>query len=438
METTETHQWHAYAAECARSHRGTRRWWAARKARETEEVAYGPIERAAAGMAPLELEEVTSNVTSWAPAVDLGLQIGTDERGSAPAANSWAGRCAVNWSLHLCARGESLLVCNIKRARKRLTDQLRKEDVAAGRKGAAKTLRERVKNMKLTVTERDARGLVFYPKDIVPAILGSYTNRLLVGGDRLGGKVRWMTAEEEAKLMGIGAGSRVDRRRSGKLASNAMNDKELRRATADAIDRGMAHALTDKAIKELRERQPPYLRTRTVTYAAMGPGAFDGIGYAIREIEGRCDCKWIAEIDGKRMRVAAAELQAARMHGDALDPKVAAEEHVDILGVTWPCQKVTTALQCDTTSWEERKEEADASMLDCVKAVTAYATRARPYVIVLEQAAGVATHHKATMRRLDAGLRRMPYTWSSTIANATQFGARHNRSRVLWVGVLRQ
>ena len=431
---------HAYAAACEQSHRGTRRWWATRKAKEVEGIKYGPAERVAAGMAPLELEAAAPISGSWISAVEVGLQCGPGERGSAPTAGSWAGRCAANWSLHQCASDEGLVVCNIKRARKRLIEQLLKESMAAGRKLSTKTLRKRVANMKLTVAERDARGLVFYPKDIVPAILGSYTNRLLVGGDRLGGshQVRWMTAEEEAKMMGIGYGLRADRRRSGKLAAAAMNDKELRRATADAIDRGMALALADKAITELRARQPPHMRTRAVTYAAMGPGAFDGIGYAIREIDGRCDCKWIAEIDEKRKKVAAAELQATRMHGDALSPEVAAEDRVDILGVTWPCQKVTTALQCGTTSWEERKEDADKSMLDCVKAVTAYASQARPYVIVMEQAAGVATHHKATMRRLDAGMRRLPYVWSSTIANATQFGARHNRSRVLWVGVLSQ
>ena len=69
-----------------------------------------------------------------------------------------------------------------------------------------------------------------------------------------------------------------------------------------------------------------------------------------------------------------------------------------------------------------------------VAATEGYAKRGKPRVIVMEQASGLATHHRKAHAWLNERMRALPYVWKTGVFSAADYGGTQGRLRVLWVG----
>ena len=73
--------------------------------------------------------------------------------------------CVELWQLGTCAPGRKMMACQVQRARARVGEYIKKEQLCLT-----------VKELKLIVAKRDELKLVFYPGDVLPAFLGAHDN----------------------------------------------------------------------------------------------------------------------------------------------------------------------------------------------------------------------------------------------------------------------
>ena len=337
-------------------------------------------------------------------------------------------------------RHKRMLLCHVRSAEAKARRLLRRRLRKAGRPYGEAAVDEALLTEHISPKERDAAGMVHYARDdtVIPAIVGSYASRYLIGGSgaRSG---TWVSNQEVAEWMGIGSGRRADRASAMLIAKRRrLTQRELQKAIASAVFLPTGRAVMSVALDKLQKvRRREGVRTnRVVTSGAMYAG-LGTLGLALRDVVAdrglTTRCAWVAEREPKLARVARESLAATRVHGDAEANEMAQAEKVDIVHAGWPCVKLSTGRRT-TGSAEERRKEATSSVARAFKAVKRYADVAKPSVIVLENVVGFATHYRPIFKAFNRALRRMPYRWERCCTNATRWGACHRRRRLLWVG----
>ena len=83
----------------------------------------------------------------------------------------------------------------------------------------------------------------------------------------------------------------------------------------------------------------------------------------------------------------------------------------------------------------ELQGRARRRLLADVEMVRRVAERCEPQVILLEETAGLRSHHKALYEEVQTELRSWPYAWRHVEIDCSELGAAHHRKRLLWVGV---
>ena len=81
-----------------------------------------------------------------------------------------------------------------------------------------------------------------------------------------------------------------------------------------------------------------------------------------------------------------------------------------------------------------RVNAATISLAD-VAAAKRVVERCRPVIIMIEETAGLHSHHSELYFELQEELSGWPYEWRHGLVDCADLGAAHHRRRVLWVGV---
>jgi hypothetical protein len=419
-------------------------------------------ERASAGMGQLRLPrravattasegEGEQIATNWEEELQFMRGGLSCEPRETPVGGSVLAQYVQLWKLDECAAGQSLLLCEYQRAENLMCTRVRKE-MAAGC-SAAEVLR-RVRETQLTVAQRDAYGLVFYPEDTLTTLTVGGARRWYVGGGhRLAGGL--LQASEVAALMGFssypGKARGRKRARAEMWAAVERTVPAHRRwdAAADSIPMALAEPLMQVAAEGARSVRRKVRRsgsarskprgsaaraTGPLRYASIGSGACDVLFHALREVAGPmggATHEWAAELEEDRQRAVAEATFTRRVHTQALSEAVFHEASVDILAVTWSCKGVSTAPH---VGQKESERRAWSTVADMVAATEGYAKRGKPRVIVMEQASGLATHHRKAHAWLNERMRALPYVWKTGVFSAADYGGTQGRLRVLWVG----
>ena len=379
----------------------------------------------------------------WTRAVTRGSRLtsGTQRAQLVPG-SKWAV-LARNWRLHECAgKKRTLLLCDFTRAEQILRGRVLRRRQAEGAVITSEAVEADILRWRLTVAERDALHLVFYTDGPAhPTLIGGLASRFYVGGPHTlaGG---WMTAREAAWLMGIMCGgdatgvSTVDARLTWEAAESVLCETALWRAVAEGL-----HAPTARDVvrRTLRRMGRHGVHDEALTFASMGTGAFDGFWLAVRHVAAQARRVWIAESSEERRRIALLVSPGARAHHQARSGAVAAECHVDVLGVTLTCAHVSTRKRAaGSTAAQKRRARMQAaarSMAEMVQAVTQYVTRAGPGSIIMEQTGCLCTHFRGLLRWINRELARLPYTWRVGLADPAAHGGSGKRKRFVWAGV---
>jgi hypothetical protein len=276
------------------------------------------------------------------------------------------------------------------------------------------------------------------PKDVLPTLLVTRAQVPYVSGG-VAGAGRPMQAREAAVLMGIGLGSEVWR-----AAERRLSEAALWGATADAVDGHHVRALWRNAA-EMAKGRGRALEGRELQYAGMFAGAIDSIftggravGWPLRyaavaeKVWERRECLSEAYFIPKARRYSTARQMAERLG-----------VRLDVLSATPACQLLSSARRPKgkgserqrSRAWRELQGRARRRLLADVEMVRRVAERCEPQVILLEETAGLRSHHKALYEEVQTELRSWPYAWRHVEIDCSELGAAHHRKRLLWVGV---
>ena len=268
----------------------------------------------------------------------------------------------------------------------------------------------------------------------LPTLLAARSHVPVVSGSKAGG-TRLMHPREGARLMGIKLKSAAWR-----MASAQLGEQALWEAMADGLD---AHAvrLMWRNAMEMAEAAGCGLGGRVLDYAGMFSGALDTIFTGGRDTAGVPGLRYVAaaESDWRRLKCLC-EAYSVPMAGRYRTANEMADGwagRLDVLSVTPSCKKLSTAMHMKRggTTAKRRKRQGREQLLGDVAAARKVVERCKPTVIMIEETAGLHSHHPVLYAELQEELASWPYEWRHGVIDCSDLGAAHHRRRALWVGV---
>ena len=266
----------------------------------------------------------------------------------------------------------------------------------------------------------------------LPTLLAARAHVPLVSGCRAGG-TRLMHPREGARLMGIFLSSAAWRTASARLGEQALWE-----AMADGLDAHAVRLLWRNAL-EMAEEAGYGLGGKVLRYAGMFAGALDTIFTGGRGTVGVPSLRYVAVAEKCRQRLrCVGEAYAVPKEGRFRLASEMADRwsgRLDVLSVTPSCKKLSTAMPCGGVEARRRKWEGRKQLMSDVAAAKRVVERCRPVIIMIEETAGLHSHHSELYFELQEELSGWPYKWRHGLVDCADLGAAHHRRQVLWVGV---
>lgn len=267
------------------------------------------------------------------------------------------------------------------------------------------------------------------PQDTLTTIMAARARVPHVSGAAIG-RGRPMQAKEGAALMGMDLRSVAWRTAQGRMA-----EQQLWEAMADSVDAHMVRAMW-RNCADMAEKQGSSFGGRTLRYAGMFAGALD----ARRAEHWPLQYVAAAELSGPRLESLgeAYRVPEGRRFSSARGMAEALTEPLDVLTATPSCKLLSAAQRAESV--EARAElgrRAHEQLMEDMADVRRVAERCEPTVVMIEETAGLRSHHAALYRELQAELRSWLYEWRHGLVDCADLGAAHHRRRLLWVGVRR-
>jgi len=299
----------------------------------------------------------------------------------------------------------------------------------AGR-GHSKELMKAVRSWELSVEERDRLGLVWYARvrNNIPwrTIVGSAENRLYLGGEAAGAG-RMVSGSEYALAMGIRLNSEefVEARRT-------LDDKTLAKAAGQSLSAAFASAHVRASLELWGDRV-----TSRMVCAEIYSGAFCAYTRAMRRTGMGAEVAFVAESHSGMLSSAARAFNASRSYSSSEEAvEREAGSRVDALFACPPCVYVTPLRYAAGRTWEQRIAETRSKVLHGIQVVLTGIHNLQPAMFLMEQSAGLATHHKDTLVEVHRTLlSTVGYTWWFARVNAIEVGGLAPRDRLAWTAM---
>ena len=327
-----------------------------------------------------------------------------------------AQECVELWQLGTCAPGRSMMACQVPRARARVGEYIKKEQ-----------LRLTVKELKLTVAKRDELKLVFYPGDVLPAFLGAHDNVLILSGPAIGAP-RFIMAEEVARLMGhpVGPTSPFG------IASRLMREQQLYELICDSL-----HTLFGaQLVRDGWQRAGWWGNAVHVRYGSLMGSGLDGFFGPVKSACGTVEYVLQADFDSRRAAVLLAAHGVAASYSSAAAAARDFRGDLDVLSMTAPCKLLSQKRRVSPEEAAELERRAEAETRAAWEAFADIVRRCRPRVVMMEQVASLQSHNRGLYTWFNARLAELPYVFAHGVVDAaSDLHAVHSRRRLGWVGV---
>ena len=330
----------------------------------------------------------------------------------------------------------------------------------------AKEYSARRSGRKTTVTPSSRR---------LPCLLRIRAHRLIVFG-RGFRRPRLMTSVEYARLMGVHLDGEAWTALSKQMGGNDMEEKRVG-AIADSVDARMADLMMLNALA--MSKAEGWRLPKSMRYVGLFAGAMDALFVAARRVLLSEAATTMVEMEeevqetGVRGRVrfeasvggsanelgtgisvkfaGAAEVIPARLASlvsafnvplnaaFSLAERCANELNgkVHILSSTPSCRNVSTAPWLNSENRAARAAKAKEQIIKDIMDTATLIKRKKPIIVLMEQSAGLKSHHSNTYEEVQKILLNLPYAWRHSKVDAACLGAPHHRRRLAWVGVRR-
>ena len=280
----------------------------------------------------------------------------------------------------------------------------------------------------ISLAQRDAWGLVIGPDEVLPTFVRTHDNRFWLGGPAMG-LGGFMLATEAMALMGVSLREAAPRR-----AALLMKESELWEATADSIYERFADTLVLQALRLVgwsRERRTP------LRYGSLCSGPWDAVLLAFRRQGIPIHVVAFAESDDLRRQCFKEAYYVEECSTFRLMEEFAEvfSEKLDVLVVTQSCRPTSTAHCMTAEVLQERRKAAAVTTAGVVEVVKKAVANTAPAVLIMEQPTRHRSHFRESYRILCEGLLSMPYGFAHGAASPSDFGGRHARDRLGFVGV---
>jgi hypothetical protein len=313
-----------------------------------------------------------------------------------------------NWSLDR-ARGNGVLLCNLKRAEAKLRRYYRKQ------KYTHATMKELIDHVPIPAALRDQLGMVVYPGAAGATVTSSCASFNWVGGQDAGAG-RFVTSVEIAGFMGIDSSYGPC-----EVARRYYNESALCGLLAEAVHSRVADYAVSVGLK---------LAVGSFTrIGSLYSGAFDVLGTACLRAAPGSHRSFVAELDETKLKVLWESFGPRRCYGDVKD--VDGAFLADILVASPPCLLFSRANRYSTD--EDKRREATAHTRHIRRVITLTS----PKVVVIEQTDGLKTHCREAYDIYTRMWDGLPYrVYLSTLDAHEHCHGSHHRRRLLWVAVL--
>ncbi len=307
--------------------------------------------------------------------------------------------------------GEQIVACSVERARKRMRDEfgVGGEDTALD-----------------SLQQRDSLQLAVGQRSTLPTFTRG--RPLWICGGAVG-QGRYMAASEAAGFMGI---RRTDA--AWTEASKRFSEPELWDLVADSVDSHMADVLVANCL-DMCELLP----TRALRYGSIFSGALDPIFEAFRRAGAAVRYATLAESVPKR-RASLASAHGVPPEGQRRDAhrlETLGEVALDVLTCTPSCRLKSVAAQVQARDRPARAARAKRQVVRDAATLARTAAATGAWLIIVENTAGLATHHPELLALWNSLLPGPPFVWRHGVVDARALGAVHGRRRLGWVGYRR-
>ena len=312
-----------------------------------------------------------------------------------------------NWSLDN-ARGNGLLICNLKRASAKLRRHFGKQAYTHA------TIDELMLHAPIPSKLRDQLGMVVYPGQSGATITRGCAGLNWLGGELMG-EGRFATACEVAAFMGICASSGPYR-----IAERYYTNYQLCGLLAEAVHSKVGDYAATVA------RQQLDVAPRTV--GSLYSGTFDVLGSSCQRVFPGLRRSFVSESDPTKLRVLWESFGPDRCYTDVAD--IDGRYPADLLVASPPCLVFSKANRSSTA---EGQVATARQQVACIRrAVRLLAPRA----VIIEQTSGLMTHCPLAYDVYLGMWEGLGYrAYRSVVDARDSCGASHHPARLIWVAL---
>ena len=334
------------------------------------------------------------------------------------------------WDLHTAAPGVKVMAVVFKRAVAIAKAELVRRGIPPSE----------VYERRISWQERDSLGLTFTMEDTLPTLLAEHDQVPFLCGPAMG-EGRFLRADELAQKMGLDTTTAP----FTVLVRRLPSIKVVYEAVALSLHRAFADFLACKGWEAAGWAGSQEVRT----YASLYSGGVDAFYLACRRL-GPLKHRLAAEKDERRALVLEESFNVQEVvHGGEAAQRAAAEFEgdVDIVTATPDCCWVSTAATLTGSASDQgrarkaRDKTAAAELMAAAEALAALCEKAKPTLILLEQADALRTHHVELYKRFNARLRSIDgygyHWWHGCIEVAEAAGSPTRRRRLGWMAARR-
>ena len=310
-----------------------------------------------------------------------------------------------NWSLHN-ARGNGLLICNLKRASAKLRRYFGRQAYTHA------TVDELMLHAPIPSKLRDQLGMVVYPGQSGATITRGCAGLNWLGGELMG-EGRFATACEVAAFMGICASSGPYC-----VAKRYYTDYQLCGLLAEAV-----HSKVGDYAATVTRLQ---LNSTPLTVGSMYSGTFDVLGSSCQRAFPGLRRSFVSESDPTKLRVLWESFGPDRCYADVAD--IDGRHPAHLLVASPPCLVFSKANRSSTA--EGQVATAQRQVAHIRRAIRLLS----PLAVIIEQTEGLMTHCPLAYGVYLALWEGLGYRVYRSVVDARDAcGASHHRARLIWV-----